>query len=138
MKYFDRKRKSGLGVFINANYDEERLKTLSGLYGDGKANTVQYLEASLLLGWAYAAEQRECREEENHQNRPRRGHKKAIIAIARMLLTAIYNMLKKKAPYNPELYRNVDRPPKHREVSVEEAVFILQRQGYLVTAPVSS
>ena len=65
----------------------------------------------------------------------RRGHKKAIIAIARMLLTAIYNMLKKNEPYNPELYRQADRPPTHREVSVEEAIFILQRQGYLVTAP---
>ena len=65
----------------------------------------------------------------------RRGHKKAIIAIARMLLTAIYNILKKNELYNPELYRSADRPPKNREVSVEEAVFILQRQGYLVTAP---
>ena len=65
----------------------------------------------------------------------RRGHKKAIIAIARMLLTAIYNMLKKNESYDPELYRKADRPPTHREVSVEEAVYILQRQGYLVTAP---
>ena len=64
----------------------------------------------------------------------RRGHKKAIIAIARMLLTAIYNMLKRNEAYNPDLYRKADRPPTHREVSVEEAVFILQRQGYLVTA----
>lgn len=65
----------------------------------------------------------------------RRGHKKAIIAIARMLLTAIYNMLKKNEPYNPELYRKADRPPAHREVSVDEAIYILQRQGYLVTTP---
>ena len=65
----------------------------------------------------------------------RRGHKKAIIAIARMLLTAIYNMLKKNESYDPELYRKANRPPTHREVSVEEAVYILQRQGYLVTAP---
>ncbi|NCC62416.1 MAG: IS110 family transposase [Verrucomicrobiae bacterium] len=65
----------------------------------------------------------------------RRGHKKAIIAIVRMLLTAIYNILKKNEPYNAKLYRNGDRPPVHREVSVEEAVFILQRQGYLVSAP---
>ena len=65
----------------------------------------------------------------------RRGHKKAIIAIARMLLTVIYNILKKNEPYTPDLYRKSDRPPAHREVSVEEAVFILQRQGYLVTAP---
>ena len=66
----------------------------------------------------------------------RRGHKKAIIAIARMLLTAIYSILKKNEPYNAELYRKSDLPPAHREVSVNEAIFILQRQGYLVT-PVS-
>ena len=65
----------------------------------------------------------------------RRGHKKAIIAIARMLLTAIYNILNKNEPYNAELYSKSDLPPAHREVSIEEAVFILQRQGYLVTAP---
>jgi len=66
----------------------------------------------------------------------RRGHKKAIIAIVRMLLTAIYNILKKNEPYNPELYRKADRPPAHREVSLDEAIYIIQRQGYLVTAPV--
>ncbi len=64
----------------------------------------------------------------------RRGHKKAIIAIARMLLTAIYNILKKNEPYNPELYAHCNNtPPKNRTVSVEEAIFILQRQGYSVT-----
>lgn len=68
--------------------------------------------------------------------RKRRGHKKAVIAIARMLLTAVYNILKKNEPYNAELYRKSDLPPAHREVSVDEAIFILQRQGYLVT-PVS-
>ena len=68
----------------------------------------------------------------------RRGHKKAIIAIARMLLTAIYNMLKKNEPYNPELYCKADRPPAHREVSLEEAIYIIQRQGYFVTAPPTS
>lgn len=65
----------------------------------------------------------------------RRGHKKAIIAICRLLLTAIYNILKKGEPYNSDLYRKADKPPAHREVSVDEAIFILQRQGYLITAP---
>lgn len=64
----------------------------------------------------------------------RRGHKKAIIAIARMLLTAIYNILKKDEPYNPELYaHSYDTLPEHRAVSTEEAIFILQRQGFIVT-----
>jgi hypothetical protein len=65
----------------------------------------------------------------------RRGHKKAVIAISRMLLTAIYHMLKKNEPYNAELYRKADKPPEHRQVSIDEAVYILQRQGYFVTAP---
>ena len=65
----------------------------------------------------------------------RRGHKKAIIAIARMLLTAICNILKKNEIYNAELYRQSDKPPIQREVTVEQAIFIIQRQGYIVTAP---
>lgn len=68
----------------------------------------------------------------------RRGHKKAILAVARMLLTVIYNILKKSEPYNPDLYRKADLPPAHREISVDQAIFILQRQGYLITAPALS
>ena len=39
------------------------------------------------------------------------GNKKAIIAVALVLLTAIYNILKKNESYNPEPYRKADRPP---------------------------
>lgn len=63
----------------------------------------------------------------------RRGHKRAIIAIARMLLTAIYQMLKKNEPYNAELYKKSDVIPTNRDVSVEQAIFILQRQGYQIS-----
>ena len=62
----------------------------------------------------------------------RRGHKKAIIAIARMLLTALYNMLKKKQPYNAELYKNSDVLPVDREITVEQAILIAQHQGYKI------
>jgi len=63
----------------------------------------------------------------------RRGHKRAIIAIARMLLTAIYHMLKTGEIYNAELYKKADIIPTNRDVSVEQAVYILQRQGYTVS-----
>lgn len=63
----------------------------------------------------------------------RRGGKRAIIAIARMLLTAIYQMLKKNEPYNAELYKKSDSIPANRDVSVEQAIFILQRQGYQIS-----
>jgi hypothetical protein len=49
-----------------------------------------------------------------------------------MLLTAIFNILKKSEPYNAELYHQADKPPAHREVSVEETIYIVQRQGYIV------
>lgn len=63
----------------------------------------------------------------------RRGHKRAIIAICRMLLTAIYHMLKKGEPYNPELYNKYEALPTTREITVEQAIYIVQRQGYLIT-----
>jgi len=62
----------------------------------------------------------------------RRGHKKAIIAICRMLLTAIYAILKKSESYNPNLYRKVVSIPANREFSIEQAVAFVQRHGFLV------
>lgn len=62
----------------------------------------------------------------------RRGHKKAIIAIARMLLTALYHMLKNGENYNAELYRKSDQPPIGREITVELAMIIARNQGYKI------
>ena len=60
----------------------------------------------------------------------RRGHKKAIVAIARMLLTAIFHILKKDEPFNPELYRKSDIPPVD---PVEQAISLLERRGFVVS-----
>jgi transposase len=65
----------------------------------------------------------------------RRGHKKAIIAICRMLLTAIFAILKKSEAYNPYLYREVVSIPVNRSLSVEQAVAFVQRHGYFVVDP---
>lgn len=64
----------------------------------------------------------------------RRGHKKAIIAICRMLLTAIYHILKKHEPYNPTFYKKVELIPTSREITPEQAIYIVRRQGYKVMA----
>ncbi|MBA9088453.1 transposase [Fontibacillus solani] len=69
------------------------------------------------------------------QLKRRRGHKRAIIAIARMLLTAIYHILKNKQPYNPELYKKSDVRPVDREMIVEQAIQWAQAQGYTILAP---
>jgi len=62
----------------------------------------------------------------------RRGHKKAIIAICRMLLTAIYAILKKQEPYNPALYRKEEFIPANRSLSVEQVIALARRNGYIV------
>lgn len=62
----------------------------------------------------------------------RRGHKKAIIAIARMLLTALYHMLRNGEYYNAELYRKSDAMPVEREISQEQAIAIAKSLGYRI------
>ena len=62
----------------------------------------------------------------------RRGHKKAIIAICRMLLTAIYHILKKSEVYNPELYRKEANAPANRVLTVKQAIALVKRNGFLV------
>lgn len=66
------------------------------------------------------------------QLKKRRGHKRAVIAIARMLLTAIYHILKNKEPYNPDLYKKSDVRPFNREITVEQAILLAQAQGYRI------
>ena len=62
----------------------------------------------------------------------RRGHKKAIIAIARMLLTALYHMLRNGEYYNAQLYRNSDLMPAEREISQEQVIAIAKSLGYRI------
>lgn len=63
----------------------------------------------------------------------RRGHKKAIIAIARMLLTALYHMLKNGEIYNCELYqKSTGIPTDDKEITVEQALQIAKLHGYKI------
>ena len=68
----------------------------------------------------------------------RRGHKKAIIAICRMLLTAIYAIIKKAEPYDPSHYRSFDLAPANRSITPEQAMRLVQRLGYTVVVPQAS
>jgi transposase len=63
----------------------------------------------------------------------RRGGKKAVIAIARKLLTAIWHILIKSESYNAELYReSSDKPPVAREFSTAQAVAFLRSKGFVI------
>ena len=61
--------------------------------------------------------------------RKRRGHKRAIIAIARMLLTAIYHILLKDEPYNPMLYKKAEILSGTRSITVDQAILFARRCG---------
>ncbi|GHU60277.1 hypothetical protein FACS1894171_1110 [Clostridia bacterium] len=62
----------------------------------------------------------------------RRGGKKAVIAIARKILVAIWHILSKNEPYNAELYRQADKPPVARELTTSQAVAFLRNKGFLI------
>jgi len=62
----------------------------------------------------------------------RRGHKRAVIAIARMMLTAIYHILKKREPYNAELYKKTETIPTSKVITVQQAVFYAKSHGFSV------
>ena len=62
----------------------------------------------------------------------RRGGKKAVIAISRKLLTAVWHILSKNEAYNAELYRKADKPPAAREFTTAQAVAFLRSKGFLV------
>ena len=63
----------------------------------------------------------------------RRGHKKAIIAIARMMMVCIYHMVSEKKPFSPTDYEELMDPQNHveRVVLNENNVFAyLESLGY--------
>lgn len=62
----------------------------------------------------------------------RRGHKKAIIAIARFLMTVIYHILKDKVCYDEKLYSHYNQLPTSKEITAEQAIALAKRQGYKI------
>lgn len=72
----------------------------------------------------------ECRER-YRRIKARRGHKKAIIAICRMLLTAIWNVLSKPEPYSAKGYLT-DKLTEHSVViSKAQGLELLRKRGYI-------
>ena len=62
----------------------------------------------------------------------RRGHGKAIIAIAKRLMTAIYYMLLRNQTYNPGIGK--DSAPKHGKIELEKLIEYYSSKGYTVFA----
>lgn len=71
--------------------------------------------------------------EKYHRIKSRRGHKKAIIAICKMLLTAIWNMLSKLEPYNPEGFLEHRPVKQEKALTVSQTLELLRLRGYTIT-----
>ena len=71
--------------------------------------------------------------ERYHRIKSRRGHKKAIIAVCKMLLTAIWNMLSKLEPYNPEGFLEHSPVKQEKTLTVSQALELLRLRGYTIT-----
>lgn len=75
----------------------------------------------------------------------KKGHKKAIIAIARMIVVCIYNILNNQEPFNKDIYselnkkrfnsnqRNNNQNVENKTLKEAEAVSLLLSLGYTVT-----
>ena len=71
--------------------------------------------------------------ERYHRIKSRRGHKKAVIAVCKMLLTAIWNMLSKLEPYNPEGFLEHRPVRQEKTLTVSQALELLRLRGYTIT-----
>ncbi|MFR7971894.1 MAG: IS110 family transposase [Lacrimispora saccharolytica] len=71
--------------------------------------------------------------ERYHRIKSHRGHKKAIIAVCKMLLTAIWNMLSKLEPYNPEGFLEHRPVNNEKTLTVSQALELLRLRGYTIT-----
>ena len=61
----------------------------------------------------------------------RRGHKKAIIAIARMILVNIYHILSTGEVYNPcDMEQIINPKPVKKVMTIQNAIEFLQSQGF--------
>ncbi len=73
----------------------------------------------------------ECKER-YRRLKARRGHKKAIIAICRMLLTAIWHILSDGEPYSSEGYFT-ERPISQTQVlTTQQALNLLKSRGFII------
>ena len=67
-----------------------------------------------------------------------RGHKKAIIAVCRMLLTAIWHILSDLKPYTPDGYLT-PRPVKMEKIlTTSQALNLLKLRGYIIKDDISA
>ena len=62
----------------------------------------------------------------------RRGHKKALIAVCRMILVAVWNILSKLEPYSPDGFVIVPSNNPSKVITRDQALNFLKLRGYVI------
>lgn len=140
---------SEIGSNMNAFVDDKHLCSWAGLTPQnnesaGKRKSVRisragvYIKPLLVQCANNAIKDKNCEYFKLRYEaiKKRRGHKRAIIAIARMLLTCAYHMLSKNEPFNIELYKQLTESnfkSKHTKLNINNAIKFLEQQGYKVS-----
>ena len=70
--------------------------------------------------------------ERYHRIKSHRGHKKAIIAVCKMLLTAIWNVLSKLEPYNPKGFLEHHPVNESKVLTKSQALDLFRKRGYTI------
>lgn len=70
--------------------------------------------------------------ERYHRIKTRRGHKKAIIAVCKMFLTAIWNILSKLEPYTPEGFLEHRPINESKTLTRSQALELFRKRGYTI------
>ena len=139
-----------IGTNMNAFIDEKHLCSWAGLTprckeSAGKKQSVriikagQYIKPLLVECSLNAIKDKKCPYIKSRYEsiKKRRGHKKAIIAIARMLLTSVYFALLKKTEFDYERFDNLlNKNIKKHNRSIqnkEDMISYLSKLGYTVT-----
>ena len=140
---------SEIGIDMSEFADAEKLCSWAGLTPQnsesaGKKKSVRvsragvYLKPTLIQCANAAIKDKKCPYFKlRYENiKKRRGHKRAIIAIARMLLSSIYSMLKNNKEFDYSIYEeltNKNFKPKDTKLNISNAIKFLESQGYSVS-----
>lgn len=137
---------SEIGADMSVFIDDKHLCSWAGLTPQnnesaGKKKSVRvsragvYIKPLLVQCANCAVKDKECDYFKLKYNalKKRRGHKRAIIAIARMLLTSAYHILSKNEPFDVDLYKQLAETnfkSKKTKLNINNAIKFLEQHGY--------
>ncbi|MCM8712144.1 IS110 family transposase [Clostridium sp. SYSU_GA19001] len=140
---------SEIGVDMSVFQDAKHLSSWAGLTPQnnesaGKKKSVRisragaYLKPLLIQVANAAIKDKSCPYFKHRYEsiKKRRGHKRAIIAIARMLLVCVYNMLVKNECFNNSIYEEYLARDTKPQTNISKMIIFLQSQGFVVSQAV--